>query len=479
MNYIQRMSAMALIVSICVLITSCVAQQADVVRIKKDLDSRISKLDESKVALEKAVSDANHALGEANAIIATQRSEIKELLAARAEVMDQVTTIKDGDLSEVRGAIDQSDHQLQSVSKQIDRLGEEVARTREEAALHEKNIQPVVDQLQQQLNQQNGVITSQADKLSEFQASFVNFRDALDTVRDALSTQESKWGDVNAQLMNMSKNQAGNKEVAQENWEEMKRSVNSVVVAFEQVSQTLADRLDKHEQQLSQVVRTGSGLHHAPGVRGTMQQEAAGEAAVEELQQSIAHLVPSQGREPVTKSSNSLHSQGALLEHQMAQGSLDKLDGSKIVANTSSTYQRSPTRAKPDEQELAFYRQNYELVQAGDFHGAFQGFRHFLQQHPRSALASNAQYWIGECYYGQRQYTQAIREFERVLTHYPSSQKVPAALLKIGYSHLGLQDPKTARLMFRQLVRAHPKSRAAAKAYARLTEVDRHRKGAS
>ena len=477
----KKVAAIALVIAICMLLTSCVAQQADVVRIKKALDARISKLDASKVALEQAVADANQSLGEAKAIIATQRAEIHELLSARAEVMDQVTTIKDGDLSEVRGAIDQSEHHLQSVSQQMAQLGDVVKRTREEAATREKNVQPVMEQLQQQLTQQNEVVTSQAKKLSEFQTSFVDFREALDTVRDALGAQESKWVNVNTQLMDVSKKQAGNNEVAQGNWEEMKRSVASVVSAFEHVSQTLADRLDKHERQLSQVVQRGSVSSAASGIDRIVGQTTTQKPSIHELQESMVQLAPSQDAVSEASSSASFPVQGALLEHQIARGSLEKLDRSKIVeqANVPSPNQRVSPQTKPSDQELAFYRQNYEILQAGDFRGAFQGFRQFLQRHPRSALASNAQYWLGECYYGQGQYSEAIREFEQVLTYHPDSRKVPAALLKIGYSHLGLQDSKSARLMFRQLLRSHPKSRAAAKAYARLTEVDQPRKGAS
>ncbi len=477
----KKLAAIALMIAISLLLTSCVAQQADVVRIKKALDARISKLDESKVALEQAVAAANQSLGEAKAIIATQRAEIHELLSARAEVMDQVATIKDGDLSEVRGAIDQSEHHLLSVTQQMAQLGEVVKRTREEAAIREKKIQPVIEQVQQQLMQQNEVVTSQAKKLSEFQASFVSFREALDTVRDALGAQEAKWVAVNTQLMNVSNVQVGNNEVAQGNWEEMKRSVASVVSAFEQVSQTLADRLDKHERQLSQVVQKGGVSRSASDISRSVGQTTIQKAPLHELQESMRQLAPSQGTVPVTNTSVSIPRQGALLKHQMARGSLEKLDRSKIIeqTNVSPSKPRSPTQTKPSDQELAFYRQNYEMLQTGDFRGAFQGFRQFLQQHPRSALASNAQYWLGECYYGQRQYSQAIREFEQVLTYHPNSRKVPAALLKIGYSHLGLQDPKAARLMFRQLLRSYPKSRAAAKAYTRLTEVDQSRKEAS
>ena len=67
----------------------------------------------------------------------------------------------------------------------------------------------------------------------------------------------------------------------------------------------------------------------------------------------------------------------------------------------------------------------------------------------------------------------AIKEFERVITRFSESNKVPAALLKIGYSHLALQDRELAKATFRQLVRTYPKSPEAAKATMKLTEVSR------
>ena len=477
MNSIQRKSAMVLVIVASLLTSSCVAQQADVVRIKRDLDTRISKLDKSKVELQQAVEDANRALRDANTLIATQRAEIKELLAARAEVMDQVTTIKDGDLSEVRGAIDQSEHHLRSVTQRVEQLNEEVVATREEAKVREQSLYPVVEQLKQQVNQQNEVVTSQAEKLSEFQTSFVDFREALDTVRRALVDQESKLIDANTQIQDVFKHQSGNEDLVQENWEQMKQSVDSVVSAFEQVSQTLANRLDEHERKLSQVVqaRSGSGNISASMSR-PVPASMEGLAPVQELRNSIASMSLSRDTQSRNQPfESSVSTQEPLFENKTAQRSIDMLDRSKVVASTSSLSRNPQQGAKPNDRELAFYQQNYTMLRAGDLKGAFQGFSQFLKYHPQSSLASNAQYWLGECYYGQQQYPQAIREFERVLTYYPTSHKVPAALLKIGYSHLGLQGSEkcTCRNSV-NLFAPIPKSRAAAKAYARLTEVERY-----
>ena len=134
-----------------------------------------------------------------------------------------------------------------------------------------------------------------------------------------------------------------------------------------------------------------------------------------------------------------------------------------------ATLEPKPTR----EQIIREYQQQYGMLRAGDVDGALDGFRQFIVRYPDIPLAANAQYWVGECFYAKRNFSQAILEFERVYQQYPSSKKVPAALLKIGYSNLELQQPEIARAIFRQLVRSYPQSPEAAKAYARLTEFER------
>ncbi|GJL55716.1 MAG: hypothetical protein NPIRA02_28480 [Nitrospirales bacterium] len=479
-NNTQRACSTVLVIIACLLSSGCVAQQADVVRIKRDLDARITKLDKSKVDLQAAVAEANQALQEANSIISTQRAEIQDLLEARAEVLDQVTTIKDGDLFEVRGAIDQSEHHVQSVSKHMDLLAQEVEESQQEAQEREARFLSKVEQLQQQILQQNEVLTSQAQNISEFQGSFVDFKNALDTVRQALVDQETKLVQVDTQMARLASDQNSKSDVAQTNWEQMKQSVDSVVSAFEQVSQTLADRLDVHERTLAQVVKSRSLSDAASGQpeRPAVHVDRAGSTPVQDLRDSLKNMASAPRDADLGSSSESEPSRDRLFERQETQASLDMLDRSKIVGSQSAS-RPVQQRSTPTDREVATYQQYYEMLRSGDLQGAFQGFRQFLTAYPRSSLASNAQYWLGECYYGQGQYTQAIREFKRVMTAYPTSAKVPAALLKIGYSHLGLHNAKAARSTFRQLVRTYPKSQAATKAYARLTEASRSRNGAS
>ena len=44
-------------------------------------------------------------------------------------------------------------------------------------------------------------------------------------------------------------------------------------------------------------------------------------------------------------------------------------------------------------------------------------FIDFIAKYPKHPLAANAQYWIGEAYWAQRDYRQALVEFEKVFEH--------------------------------------------------------------
>jgi tol-pal system protein YbgF len=73
----------------------------------------------------------------------------------------------------------------------------------------------------------------------------------------------------------------------------------------------------------------------------------------------------------------------------------------------------------------------------------------------------NAQYWLGESYYGQKNYAQAIEEFDVVIRDYPDSPKVPSALFKQGDAYLQMGDTSRATKVLCELVAKHPKTREA------------------
>jgi tol-pal system protein YbgF len=134
----------------------------------------------------------------------------------------------------------------------------------------------------------------------------------------------------------------------------------------------------------------------------------------------------------------------------------------------------APRASRDDSAEaVGLYRKAYEALRAGRHEEAAQGFRDFLRAYPASDLADNSQYWLGECYYDRKDFAQAVREFRRVIERYPNGNKVPDALLKVGFSYLSLGSAEAGRQTLTQLQRSYPRHEAAVLAGARLADLDR------
>jgi tol-pal system protein YbgF len=90
-------------------------------------------------------------------------------------------------------------------------------------------------------------------------------------------------------------------------------------------------------------------------------------------------------------------------------------------------------------------------------------FLDFLARYPGHPLNINAQYWIGEAYYSQRDYRQALLEFEKVLAMpVPAGSGKPAdAMLKVGLCYSNLREPARAEQAWQRLLQEHPTSTAA------------------
>lgn len=119
----------------------------------------------------------------------------------------------------------------------------------------------------------------------------------------------------------------------------------------------------------------------------------------------------------------------------------------------------------------ALYGRGLELIQKqGDYAGGRQWLQEFLQRYPKNDLAVNAQYWIGESWYGEQKYENAILQFQEVIQKHADHPKAAAALLKQGMSFHALGDVKNARVVLQKLVDTFPLSEEAKKAKEKLAE---------
>ena len=125
--------------------------------------------------------------------------------------------------------------------------------------------------------------------------------------------------------------------------------------------------------------------------------------------------------------------------------------------------------ANPDDAPR--YQAAFNLLKDGKYDKAIEDFQKFLSDFPASSLADNAQYWLGEAYYVNRNYPDAESAFQRVVEKYPQSRKLPDALLKIGYCRYELKEWDSARTVLTQVVTQYADSPAGRLAQQRLEKM--------
>ncbi|UYN93489.1 MAG: tol-pal system protein YbgF [Enhydrobacter sp.] len=116
----------------------------------------------------------------------------------------------------------------------------------------------------------------------------------------------------------------------------------------------------------------------------------------------------------------------------------------------------APPAAQPGADQL--YHDAFKKLQDGDYAGAEQGFRTFVQRNPQHVLAGNAQYWLGETYYARRDYQQAAVAFAEGYKVYKASPKGPDNLLKLGITLAAMNKKTEACTMFTRFTQDYPRA---------------------
>ena len=192
----------------------------------------------------------------------------------------------------------------------------------------------------------------------------------------------------------------------------------------------------------------------------------------EQIQQLRGHVEAMQkGSFPDARGDSTYHKRLEQLEQKInfienfleisKKDSYSGMDGSVLPQDTSSDKQSKASQ----------YAAAYQLYKKGNYTKAREAFQSFLAAYPTGEYSDNAQFWIGECYFNERQYEKAILEYDNVTKKFPNSNKVPHALLKQGFSFLSLGDKASARLLLQQVIKDYPNTSQAKTARAKLQQI--------
>ena len=104
------------------------------------------------------------------------------------------------------------------------------------------------------------------------------------------------------------------------------------------------------------------------------------------------------------------------------------------------------------------YKVAHQMYMHGDFDSSLKKFRFLLDYNIDEDLADNCQFWIGQIFFSNKKYSDAINEFKQVLK-YDNSNKKSEALYKMGLCYIKTNNNSEAKKMFNNIIRNYPKSK--------------------
>jgi tol-pal system protein YbgF len=117
------------------------------------------------------------------------------------------------------------------------------------------------------------------------------------------------------------------------------------------------------------------------------------------------------------------------------------------------------------------YSNGLRDITGGNYELARKEFQDYLKYYGDTDLASNAQFYLGEIAYSQKNYQQAVAEYDHVLTNYPKSFKLAPAHLKKGMALVELGQKIAGVRELRDVVRRFPGTEEERRARAKLKEL--------
>ena len=238
----------------------CIAQQADLAKIQKDLESQMAKIKEEKRALGAQVDDAKTAISESQALIAQQKADMAKMRSDLAPLNQQVKLLREQDLTSLYGKNEVAEKRISDLEKSLTKYTDS---SRSEMASLQGTVKSQGDQLQatqeqatllvQQVDEKNQALTN---NMTEFQESLAQFKDALGEVG---TTMKGQGAALTAQQTGMTA-QDQKLQTLESSSHELSQDLKRMQEAMEKSGILLGGRLDEQAGQSQQLQRQIASL---------------------------------------------------------------------------------------------------------------------------------------------------------------------------------------------------------------------------
>jgi tol-pal system protein YbgF len=117
------------------------------------------------------------------------------------------------------------------------------------------------------------------------------------------------------------------------------------------------------------------------------------------------------------------------------------------------------------------YNAAIQAFNRGSVSTARRAFQQFLREYPNDSLAPDAHYYLADLLVQEDRLDEAIQAFLRIPELFPTAEKVPDSLYRVGVVYILLDDLENARLYLERVINSYPGTTAAQAAQDRLDGI--------
>lgn len=185
---------------------------------------------------------------------------------------------------------------------------------------------------------------------------------------------------------------------------------------------------------------------------------------------------PDMAGDPVQQILDSLYAENASLRSRINTLEQDNRNLTAQVAEleTKLAQPRTSVPQPPPPMRMGDTKDEYDhalsLFNQKNYEEALSVWMGLLNTSPPEGLESNCHYWIGECFYGMKQYQEALSHFQRIFD-YDRTSKKDDAQLKIALCYERMGDKARAKQEYEKLIEQYPASPYVSNAKAKAAKL--------
>ncbi len=132
---------------------------------------------------------------------------------------------------------------------------------------------------------------------------------------------------------------------------------------------------------------------------------------------------------------------------------------SKPVNSRNTVSQPKTSKpAKPSTSSNNLFSKGQNQYKNGNYKSAYKSFEQFIEKTRSGEQNIEARYMMGECLFWQKEYDQAILQYQKIISNHPRHTKAASALLRQGMAFEKLSDQETAKIIYKKITSSYGSS---------------------